>query len=329
MPGFVRTSSVSFTRHGGRLTAARQAFPRAPKPWIDLSTGVNPFAWPVKGAMDLRRLPDPADTAALEAIAAKAFGCSADQVVAAPGADLALRLLPALTAARSVAIAEPTYGGHREAWIAAGAAVQVIDRAEAAECRTEALIVVNPNNPDGATVDAHRLQDAKRWLIVDESFVELQPDLSIAGTVRNRTIVLRSFGKFYGLPGLRLGFVVAARPVATRLRTMRGDWPVSAPAIAIGAAAYADQTWADRTRARLAGASRRLDRALEPAGFAVIGGTALFRLVRADDAQDRFRRLARRGILVRPFAERPDWLRFGLPHTKEWPRLLAALQDMR
>ncbi len=315
-------------RHGGRLDAARHAFPRAPQPWIDLSTGVNPFAWPMRGiTADLQHLPDPAHTTALEAAAAGSFGVPADRVVAVPGADIALRLMPILTRARSVAIVEPTYSGHRDAW--AGTEMRAIDRASAAKSRADALVVVNPNNPDGAVVDASALQGARRWLIVDESFIELQPQISIAKAIGNRTIVLRSFGKFFGLPGLRLGFVIAVPGVAARLRNMLGDWPVNAAAVAVGKKAYADKAWAQRTRAKLTEEAARLDKALIRAGFESVGGTALFRLVRADDAQERFRHLARRGILVRPFAEQPDWLRFGLPSRQDWPRLRAALQDMR
>src|SRR5262249_37919893 len=135
-------------------------------------------------------------------------------------------------------------------------------------------------------------------------------------------------GKFYGLPGLRLGFAVAAAETAARLRRMLGEWPVSGPAITIGSAAYADRRWAERTRYRLAHAALRLDHALQNTGFEAIGGTSLFRLVRAADAQERFARLAARGILVRPFAEQPEWLRIGLPRPKYWVRLRKALEGL-
>ena len=144
-----------------------------------------------------------------------------------------------------------------------------------------------------------------------------------------KTIVLRSFGKFYGLPGVRLGFVIAEPGLAGRIGAQFGDWPVSAEAIAAGRAAYADSGWAERMRLRLAGDARRLDALLEQAGLNLLGGTSLFRLVEAPDAQQRFLALARLGVLVRPFSDPPTWLRFGIPKPKDWPRLAAALEATR
>jgi cobalamin biosynthetic protein CobC len=362
---------AEFLRHGGRLAAARAAFPNASEPWIDLSTGINPHSYPARRASPaaLRRLPDPAETAALEAAAAQAFGVPAECVAATPGTEAALRALPRVLGARSVAIATPTYGGHAEAWRLAGAKVACVPRERLAAAATEALVLVNPNNPDGA-VGAIPDPDG-RWLIVDEAFVETAPERSMTrsnppplGEVARRagaetegacgdrgppqpaslpapptgehldgrgrkTIVLRSFGKFYGLPGVRLGLVIAEPGLAGRIGAQFGDWPVSAEAIAAGRAAYADSGWAERMRLRLAGDARRLDALLEQAGLNLLGGTSLFRLVEAPDAQQRFLALARLGVLVRPFSDPPTWLRFGIPKPKDWPRLAAALEATR
>ncbi len=327
---FAPTSDLGgFTRHGGRLAEARAAFPHAPEPWIDLSTGINPRPWPLRRVQraSLDRLPDPAEIAALERIAAQAFGADPAGVVAVPGADAGLRLLPYLTGARDVAIVEPTYSGHRAAWEVAGAAVRGIDRNELARCEAAALVVVNPNNPDGGVISPQQLRTLarSRWLIVDESFVETQPEQSVAAHVSDRMVLLRSFGKFYGLAGLRLGFVIAVPDVAVRLRAMIGDWPVSSDAVAIGSAAYADQAWRDITLARLLRDSRRLDRVLKNAGFATRGGTALFRLAETTDAHAWFRKLSAQGILVRAFDAQPTWLRFGIPGVQDCARLEAAL----
>ena len=141
-----------------------------------------------------------------------------------------------------------------------------------------------------------------------------------------RLVVLRSFGKFYGLAGLRLGFVVAGEPVIAAVRAAFGDWPVSGAAIAAGRAAYADTGWRTRTRARLVRDAARLDRLLAEAGLDILGGTPLFRLAAAPHAQSLFDRLARAGILCRPFDQHPTWLRFGLPGPPAaWARLKAAL----
>jgi cobalamin biosynthetic protein CobC len=323
----VKDPHTVLRRHGGSLDAARAAFPAAPEPWIDLSTGVNPYAWRGwrAGRGDLTRLPDPKATADLEAKAAATFGCDPACVAAVPGADIGLRFMPALTQAASAAIVSPTYGGHAEAWPGAHA----ISRDNILACDDDALVVVNPNNPDGGIVPKETLLALKartRWLIVDESFAEAMPEMSVAPHVGGGLIVLRSFGKFYGLPGLRLGFIVAAPGVIAKVRAMTGDWPVSADALRLGAAAYADTAWQSRTRARLSKAAARLDKLLARHGFEIIGGTSLFRLVRRTDAAACFQRLGEAGILVRPFDDAPTHLRFGLPAPTAWSRLEAALK---
>jgi cobalamin biosynthetic protein CobC len=324
-----------FHHHGGRLSAAKAAFPRAPSPWLDLSTGINPRPWsgPRATAADLARLPDPQDLAVLEALAAAAFGVAPERVVAVPGAEAGLRALPQLTGALGVEIVSPTYGGHAEAWGAAEVPAAAIADLDAATAR--AVVLVNPNNPDGAQVEAsrlaqtaRRLSDEGRWLIVDESFVEAAPQLSIAAETAPHLVVLRSFGKFYGLPGVRLGFVIGAPDLIARVRGRFGDWPVGAEAIRAGTDAYADAGWRAQTLARLTEDAARLDRLLAAAGFEVLGGTALFRLARAADAPRRFDRLCRHGVLTRPFSHDPTWLRFGLPDDGGWARLELALQSL-
>lgn len=328
------SAQAGFLRHGGRLSQAAAAFPHAPGPWLDLSTGINPQPWrgPRASRVELNRLPDPEGLRALEAIAARAFGVTDPaRVIAVPGAEAGLRLLPGLLGARSVDILGPTYSGHEEAWRAAGVAPGLIAPDAMADSAAEALGVVNPNNPDGRRTplaDLLRLaQD--RWLIVDESFGEVAPGLSLAAQSHDRLVVLRSFGKFHGLAGVRLGFLVVAPDLAARIRAQLGDWPVSAEAIVMGRAAYADQAWTERTRARLSRDAARLDRLLSGAGFEVLGGTALFRLAAAPDADARFRRLCEAGVLTRPFAYAPTWLRFGLPGPRDWKRLAATLEASR
>jgi cobalamin biosynthetic protein CobC len=312
-----------FRRHGGRLGAAQACFPQAPRPWLDLSTGINPRAYPLAPFRPeaLKRLPDPAALARAEAAAARVFGVTRDRVAATSGGEGALRLLPWLLERRRVAIAADTYGGHEEAWRAAGA--QVVRDPEAAD----AWVVVNPNNPDGAvTSSAAILHSAnRRWTIVDEAFADAHPEVSVAAQAGGRLVVLRSFGKFYGLPGLRLGFVLAAPELIAKIRLAQGDWPVGPEAIAVASHAYADEAWASRTRTRLAAGAARLDRLLTRAGLEILGGTSLFRLARSPAAAHVFLQLARAGVRCRPFDD-PARLRFGLPSAcREWARLTSAL----
>jgi len=322
-------------RHGGSIAAARAAFPRAREPWLDLSTGVNPEPWQYSGDdWDFACLPDPADTAALEAAAARVFGAAAAHVAAVPGSDAALRLLPYLTGARRIGIVSPTYSGHSEAWISAGCTVEFIGRGNIADSY-DALVITNPNNPDGAILTAEEIsalaarQEARGgWLVVDEAFADAVPHVSVAAAPGARTIVLRSFGKFYGLPGLRLGFVVATPEVVQRVRASFGDWPVNAAAVVMGHAAYEDSVWRAETLRSLMADADSLDRSLVAAGFKVVGGTPLFRLVEHAQAERIFSRLGQAGILVRSFDYNPKWLRFGLPSRANWHRLRNALESL-
>lgn len=318
-------------RHGGRLAEARRLFPNAPTPWIDLSTGVNPVPWQGEEPADDSRLPDPEATTILEAAAAAMFGVQPDHVAAMPGTELALRLLPVITGARQVGIVTPTYSSHEQAW----GRVRSLSRANSDIQGLDAVVLVNPNNPDGAVMPrdevlalAERMERQNGWLIVDEAFADATPEISVADRAFGRLIVLRSFGKFFGRPGLRLGFVVAGRDVLAQLRGLVGDWPVSAQAIIVGGAAYADLAWQRRARARLMEDTARMDQVLTDAGFTVIGGTALFRLATHAQAGDRFHQLAEKGILTRPFAGQPTWLRFGLSKPEDRARVAAALKAL-
>lgn len=311
-PAPMQAISADLTGHGGRLDTAARLYPHAPRPWLDLSTGINPNPWmPPPGlAVDPGPLPTREDLRALEAVAARFFGVAPARVAAVPGSEIALRLLPALGLPRPIASLSPTYATHGEI---ADLRVTTLDSAAAGT-----LLLANPNNPDGRILPPARMKEvagAGRFLVVDEAFADISPAASLLPGLASDApvVVLRSFGKFFGLAGVRLGFVVAPDPVLARLRASVGDWPVSTHAIAWGRAAYADEPWIAATRADLADRAARLDTLLARHGLAAEGACPLFRLVTTPDAPALFDRLARAGILVRPFADRPDWLRFGLP----------------
>ena len=323
-----------FTYHGGDLGAARMAYPSAPEPWIDLSTGINAQSYPLPPFDPAlwTALPEPGAIAGLEATAARAYGCTPECVVAAPGTQALIQWLPHLAPARRVGILGLTYGEHASRWSAAGAEVSVVQDLDALR-GLDVAVVVNPNNPDGRLVAAADLADlAGRvgLLVVDEAFADVMPSgCSLVPNLPERTIVLRSFGKTYGLAGLRLGFAIASGARADSLRRAVGPWAVSGPAIAIGCEALGDAPWLGRTRLRLAAAAGRLDHLLTARGATIVGGTPLFRLAEVDDARRWFDGLARAGLLVRPFVERPRALRFGLPYAEaQWVRLEAALRGL-
>ena len=304
------------------MAAAR--YPSAPTPWLDLSTGISPWAYPVDELepVEWQNLPSIDDLADLEMAAANAFGgVSPDQIVAVPGTDFAIRLLAQLLPAERIGIVGPTYSGYQSAW--ANAKTLSFARARGADL----LVCANPNNPDGGVIPRAQLQRLRNLRIVDEAFADASPAQSLLPH-RNGAIVLRSFGKFYGLAGLRLGFVVADRPFAKQFRTLLGDWPISGPALTIGTKAYRDTEWQNSQRMRLNVASERLISVLTDAGLEVVGGTPLFQLARHAVASTLFTHLAEAGILTRAFLARPDWLRFGIPGPDaDFERLAAALSD--
>jgi cobalamin biosynthesis protein CobC len=316
------SSLASQAEHGGDLSAARLAYPQAPEPWLDLSTGVNPYPYPFIDlpAECLTKLPDPSELRALEAAAAKAYGIPAHtQVVAAPGTQAIINWLPRLLPARRAGILRFTYSEFARSWAANGAKVTIATELAALQ-RQDVAIIVNPNNPDGRLVAKHDLHalaaalvEHRGLLIVDEAFVDFIPGASIVPELPARGImVLRSFGKTFGLPGLRLGFAIAPDEIAERLRTAFGPWPISGAAIAIGGRALLDNGWLAVTRERLKSDVATLDKILAAAGFAFVGGTPLFRLAQHPEAQLLFERLAQAGILARRFDARPDWLRIGI-----------------
>jgi len=329
---------LRFFEHGGRLDLARELYPRAPEPWIDLSTGISPWSYPVPHLAheDFQRLPDGTALHRLIEIARKAYRIPPlAEAVVLPGTDAGLSILPWLfREPRRVAVLAPCYSGHAAAWTAAGHSVSETGspgRAGSAAI----MIAVNPNNPDGRLVPHAELAAAlpalKRrdgLLIVDEAFADADESHSLLPHVArlDYTLVLRSAGKFFGAGGLRLGFAITSHPIAGRLRAALGAWPVSAQALSFGQAALADEEWAANQRKRLKESASRLDAVLVEAGFRILGGTALFRLAEHPLSRELFTRLAAKGILTRPFKDR-NALRFGLPAgAGELARLRDALQ---
>lgn len=321
-------------QHGGDLTDARARHGAGEPAWLDLSTGINPHSFPVDGALaraGLETLPSRADLDTLIAAARRAYRVPDEaEIVASPGTQAIIQWLPRLAPPGAVAVAGPTYGEHAAAWQGAGRAVRdVIALGQADEAAH--VILCNPNNPDGRIVSlpelhaqAERCRARGGWLVIDESFVDTCPEASAAGLVRDLpVIVLRSFGKFYGLAGLRLGFAIARPEIARQLGVALGPWAVAGPALAIGAAALADTTWADAMQVQLLAESAALDVVLHAGGLAFVGGTTLFRLARHRQAAAIHAGLAAVHIWTRIFDHAPDLIRFGLPPDAAALRRLA------
>jgi len=327
--------------HGGDLGEAQALLGEhsgAEQAWIDLSTGINPNPYPLPplDPETWARLPARRDREALIEAAKRYYQVpEAAEIVAAPGSEALIHLLPDILPAERIAIVGPTYGEHARAWERAGQARTVSEAAQAAK-GADVAVLVNPNNPDGWVLPpdallaaAAMLSKHNGWLIVDEAFADAVPGVSsVALAASHNVVVLRSFGKFFGLAGLRLGFAVAPPALAAKLRARLGPWPVSGPAIAVATVALADRKWQQASLEKLGRDASALDRLLTRAGLEIVGGTPLFRLTTHEAAEEIFFRLLKARIYVRRFAAQPRWLRFGLPEgPRAFERLKAALLD--
>lgn len=309
--------------HGGDLDSAARAFGGAA--WIDLSTGINRRPWPAPALSDhaLTALPTAEDNARLIAAAAQAFGAPAAQILPLAGASAAIQLVPHVLPGRQAAVLSPTYNEHAASLVAAGWQVREVATV-AALAGADLAIIVNPNNPDGrsfAPTEIATIAATVGHLVVDESFADARPDLSVAGARPDNVTVLRSFGKFWGLAGVRLGFALGAPDLLGRMAERAGPWSVSGPALEIGTLALADRDWHEATVSWLAEAALHLDQIVAP-HWPLVGGTHLFRLYQTPDAPAARDQLARAGIWSRIFPWHPHWIRLGIPGSRaEFDRL--------
>ncbi len=332
-------TSAAAPRHGGNLGAAERRFGVPPEPWIDLSTGINPHAYPLPELPpDLwQRLPETRHVAALISAAAESFGAPSAPMAVAHGSQALIQILPHLIRPSPVAVLGPTYDEHERAWRNAGHSVAAVDDIDSVYSHTRILVLSNPNNPDGRIIPPDQIEHlaevmAERGglVVVDEAFADVAPEISVASLCgRHGLAVLRSFGKFFGLAGMRLGFMLGDDELVAKLRAALGPWPVSGPALAVATKAYQDSAWIADMRIRLNQDRLRLEAVLQAHGMVLVGATDLFVLVRHGQALDIASALGHAGILIREFPARPDLLRFGLPRTEAaWERLAKALDGV-
>ena len=305
--------------HGGGIDAAIAKYGGARDNWIDLSTGINPEPYPITGTnnRDWATLPDQNAVDAL-LVAARTFWNipSGAAIIAAPGLSSLITRLPGVLHGKTVSIPGPTYNEY-------AAAFSDADWTKATQ-NADVTIHVHPNNPDGRLWDAPF--EPNSLTIIDESFCDTTPDLSHVNLCAEPgTLILKSFGKFWGLAGVRLGFAIGTPDLIEKLARTLGPWPVSGPALAIGTRALTDETWASETRARLEHDAQRLDNLLISRGAEIIGGTPLFRLYQVDNAAAWQSRLAASHIWSRFFPYSDTWLRLGLPAHADWSRLETSV----
>jgi L-threonine-O-3-phosphate decarboxylase len=322
--------------HGGRLLRAAREYGIAPSDWLDLSTGISPFAWPVPAipAAAWMRLPEEDD--GLIEIARAYY--RAPHLLPVAGSQAAIQALPRLRPASRVGVIAPGYNEHAHAWRQGGHQVMNLPAgvllAQAGDF--DVVVLIHPNNPGGerfereALLELHaRLAGRGGWLIVDEAFMDVTPEHSLCPEAdREGLIVLRSAGKFFGLAGARAGFACASVGLLDALGELLGPWTLSGPTRHVLHRALADVEWQRSARQRLQACSARLAALLAQHGVTPTTGCAFFQWWRDERAHALHRALATRGVFTRLF-DAPASVRFGLPgNDAAFDRLDAALRDI-
>ncbi|WP_018688310.1 threonine-phosphate decarboxylase CobD [Ahrensia kielensis] len=320
-------------QHGGGIDRAIALYGGHKSEWLDLSTGINPTPYPIPDMPNdvWHRLPDESLLEACLMAARSYYKVPEDAaIVAAPGTQAIIQRLPELLPTPDIAIVSPTYNEYERCYTNAGAQVHKAADFDAALKASNVVVVGNPNNPDGRSVGADKVKQGAlsgAQIIVDEAFADVAPDCSLVGEAGGSgLLVLKSFGKFFGLAGLRLGFAIGETAKIDALRMSLGPWAVSGPALFIGEKAMRDSVWINEARSTLSANRKRLEAMLSAYDFAIEGSTDLFVTASRSDSSDVAKVLAQNHILVREFDYAPEWIRFGFPpHNNDFARLEAAL----
>lgn len=326
--------------HGGNLDVAKQLFPHVTVPWLDLSTGINPFSYPIP-SIDTglyQHLPMQAHEEALKDVAARYYGCiNKDYVAIAPGTQILIALMPYVIPVHEVCVLCPTYGEHLFSWQHAGVKLsKIYDLDTFVKCAQKPKrigVICNPNNPDGRLLSKERLNfilgkwnGMGNYLMIDEAYMDFVNESMVSAFPCDHLIILRSFGKTYGLAGLRVGFLLAQPKIIQKIQYLLGHWCVGGPALHIAMLALQDYQWFTETKQRLCEQQERLNKLLASYKLSCIGGTLLYRLIHYENATSLWYHLASQGIWLRRFDYNHTWLRWGLLYKEsDWQRVKMGL----
>jgi cobalamin biosynthesis protein CobC len=316
-------------RHGGDLTEAKKVFNHISiDSWIDLSTGINLNSYNDTGIglSNLDKLPTKDSYDELVSAAKNYYSVSdTNRLCISSGAQSLINILPYIfSIEKNVAIFSPTYSEHAISWKKANYSIREINKIDQI-LNEDIVVITNPNNPDGLVYSHSDIEEIyskivknKGLLIIDESFIDATPELSFVKKLQNRNIIiLKSFGKFFGLAGLRLGFAIGNEGIISDLENILGPWPVSTIALNIATKAMSDIDWIKGTRSLLLKLSEELNSNLSSSGYNIYGTTAFFTLISVENSTKMQRELANKGIWTRIFDYNNRWVRIGVPKDKE------------
>ena len=329
-------------KHGGDLSDAVRVN-RKIKKWIDLSTGINPNAY---NDFNIDKtvyshLPSGNQLAELMSIARGYYNLNQEiKICAYQGAQGVINILPNIVNKNihdTIQILTPTYTEHYRVWNDHGFKIRLVTNIENELDPSIPFVLVNPNNPDGKLFQPkyleelwERIRKAGGFLILDESFMDGTPDMSFRfDNCRDNVIVIRSFGKFFGLPGLRLGFVYGDNHYINKVSSLVGPWPISSSSLLIARKAMLDTVWISATITDLKMKSTALSNFLHDQKLKTVGDCYFFKTIELDNASQMHKALANHGIWTRIFNYNQKWLRMGLTKNKfEFEYLANTIMDI-
>ena len=337
---FTKSSSqqtqTRINNHGGQVLAAAKKYQIPISDWLDLSTGINPNSWPLTDVPKTcwQSLPDEHDD--LNQAAQDYYQC--DTLLPLPGSQAGIQILPRLRSPSRVLIRNNSYAEYARNWRVAGHQVTsaLAEEFDSLICQHDIVVVINPDNPSGDVIPTetllawrHSLHKRGGWLIVDEAFVDVQPEKSMTRFAPlDSLIILRSLGKFFGLAGLRSGVIIADQTVLNEVENCLGPWAISHPSRWLSTQALRDTAWQEKTRITLHRESHQLKAIITPLSDSYLGGTALFQTLLCTNAKRVHHGLAESGILTRLLDDETG-IRFGLPGSKQAEsRLLTAVSQI-
>jgi cobalamin biosynthetic protein CobC len=336
--------------HGGQLQQIANKYQIPADNWLDLSTGIAPFSYPIPAIPPALWRQLPQKNEALMQAAKKYYRC--EQLLVTNGSQSIIKALPALWHAfnrqsTTVYLPQRGYKEHAHAWETAGYQLHFYqDNLPAIDLLDEnsILVIINPNNPTGKVFSREtimcyqkKIKKLNGLLVVDEAFIDvLNPEDSIASDVNDQhTLVLRSFGKFFGLAGIRIGFLVANSYWCEIFSEHMGPWQVNGPAQFIAEQALADEPWQQIQKRRLKECRQQqqyfLLEIFGPDIITNIGGSDLFLTMSFHQphwAAKCYHLLCQQGLYVR-LSDEQDTLRFGIATEQQSVKLFKICREIK